>query len=129
MIKTFSLHFGSSNKPKILPLAPSGVAAINTDSTTFNNSLPSIQYCKFFLTKVPAMVKSKLQRDLFREVEFEVHKIPTSNVTLLHIHKRLREIFGYSEELAFASKSVAMEDLLQLQQIRASPYTLHSIVY
>ena len=87
------------------------------------------KYSKFFLAKVPDMVKSKLQCDLFREVEFEVHKIPISNIILLHIHKRLREIFGYSEELAFACKSEAVEDLLQLQQITASPYTLHSILY
>ena len=44
-----------------------------------------------------------------------------SNITLLHTHKRLCEIFGRSEEQTFAGKSiVAVGDLLQLPPIRPS---------
>ena len=44
------------------------------------------------------------------------------NITLLHTHKRSREIFGCSEELAFVGKGVvAAADFLQLLPVRASP--------
>ena len=45
-----------------------------------------------------------------------------SNVTLLHIHQRLQEIFGTSGSLLFGGKSIiAFGDLFQLEPIRSKP--------
>ena len=39
LAKTFNLYSGSPDKPKVLILAPTGVAAINIDGTTINSGL------------------------------------------------------------------------------------------
>ena len=39
LTKTFNLYSGSPDKPKVLILAPTGVAAININGTTINSGL------------------------------------------------------------------------------------------
>ena len=39
LTKTFNLYSGSPDKPKVLILAPTGVAAININRTTINSGL------------------------------------------------------------------------------------------
>ena len=81
---------------------------------------------------MPDLVKSKLRCD-YSEVEFviidEISMV--SNTTMLHIYKRLFEIFGCSEEFAFSGRSViAVGDLLHLPPIKASPiYTSYNSVF
>ena len=75
------------------------------------------------MEKVPDMVRSEL-RCGYSEVDYVIIDkiLMASNIILLNIHKRLCEIFGCLEELAFVGKSVvAVGDLLQLPTIRASP--------
>ena len=131
LIKTFSLHSGSPDKLKILLLAPTDVAATNVDAKTINTGLSINPNTPSFLAKMSYMIKSKLRCD-YLEAAFIVIEISmVSNIKLLNIHKRLYEIFGCSEELTFASKSViAVGDLLQLPPIRASPiYTPYNSVF
>ena len=107
LLKTFSFHSGSPDKPKILLLAPTGVAAINIDGTTINNGLSINPNTPDFLVKKPDLVKSKLRCD-YSEVEFVIldEILMVSNITMLHIHKRLCKIFGCSEELLFLGGGV-----------------------
>ena len=51
LLKTFSFHSGSPDKPKILSLAPIGVAAINIDGTTINTGLSINPNTPSFLVK------------------------------------------------------------------------------
>ena len=114
LLKTFSFHSGSPDKPKILSLAPIGVAAINIDGTTINTGLSINPNTPSFLVKKPDLVKSKLRCD-YSEVEFVIidEILMVSNITMLHIHKSLCEIFGCSEELLFLGRGViAVGDLL-----------------
>ena len=44
LTKTFNLHSGSPDKPKVLILASTGVAAININETTINSGLSISPY-------------------------------------------------------------------------------------
>ena len=95
LVKTFSFHSGSPDKPIVFLLAPTSVPDINIQGTTFNTGLSINPNTRSLLEKVPDLVKSKLWCD-HSEVQFviidEISMV--LNVTMLHIHKRLCEIFG-----------------------------------
>ena len=66
LIKNFSFHSGSPDKPKILLLAPTGVAAINIDGTTINAGLSINPNTPSFFGKSARSGKIKIAMWLFR---------------------------------------------------------------
>ena len=95
LTKTFNLYSGSPDKPKVLILAPTGVAAININGTTINSGLSIPPYVNgYTLPRLSDSERGRL-RNLYSEVLVvlidEISMV--SNICLLHIHKRLCEIF------------------------------------
>ena len=123
LTKTFNLYSGSPDKPKVLILAPTGVAAINIDGTTINSGLSIPPYVNgYTLPRLSDSERGRL-RNLYSDVLVvlidEISMV--SDIRLLHICKRLCEIFGCSESQPFANLSIlVVGDLLQLPPIKAS---------
>ena len=117
LTKTFNLYSGSPDKPKVLILAPTGVAAININGTTINSGLSIPPYVNgYTLPRLSDSERGRL-RNLYSEVLVvlidEISMV--SDIRLLHIYKRLCEIFGCSESQPFANLSIlVVGDLLQL---------------
>ena len=98
LTKTFNLCSGSPDKPKVLILAPAGVAAININGTTINLGLSIPPYVNgYTLPRLSDSEQGRL-RNLYSEVLVvlidEISMV--SNILSLHIYKRLCEIFGCS---------------------------------
>ena len=111
-VKTFRHPPCNPELPTVLLMAPTGVAAINIDGTTINTGLA-----------IPAMSdQRKTQcrlslKDLKLIIIDEISMV--GNTTLLHIHQRLKEIFGTSSTKLFAGISmIAVGDLYQLPPIK-----------
>ena len=123
LTKTFNFYSGSPDKPKVLILAPTGVAAININGTTVNSGLSIPPYVNgYTLPRLSDPERGRL-RNLYSEVSVvlidEISMV--SNIRLLHIYKRLFEIFVCSESQPFANLSILLVgDLLQLPPIKAS---------
>ena len=120
--KTFTDYVGTADKPKVLVLAPTGVATINVDGTTIHSGLGIPVNCRTqALPKLSDAKRSEL-RNLYSEIEViiidEISMV--SNITLTHIHQRLCEIFGCNLNEPFAKKTVlVVGDLLQLPPVKA----------
>ena len=121
--KTFRYAPTNLERPTVLLMAPTGVAAINIEGTTINSALAIPKNAGY---KLPAMSdpKKTQMRLLLSELKLliidEISMV--SNVTLLHIHQRLQEIFGTYGSLLFGGKSIiAVGDLFQLEPIRSKP--------
>ena len=68
LTKTFNLYSGSPYKPKVLILAPTGVAAINVNRTTINSGLSIPPYVKrYTLQRLSDSEQGRL-RNLYSEV-------------------------------------------------------------
>ena len=117
LTKTFNLYSGSPDKPKVLILSPTGVAAFNINGTTINSGLSIPSYVnEYTLPGISDSEQGRL-RNLYSEVLVNlIDKISmVSNIRLSHIHKRLCEIFDGSESQPFANLSIlAVGDLLQV---------------
>ena len=101
-------------------MAPTGVAAINIDGTTINTGLA---IPKETGDNVPAMSDQKKTQlrlslsDLKLIIIDEISMV--GNTTLLHIHQRLKDIFGTTSSLLFAGITIiVVGDLCQLPPIR-----------
>ena len=121
--KTFKCAPVNPDKPTVLLMAPTGVAAINIDGTTINTSLA---IPKETGDNVPAMSDQKRTQMRMSLSELKLLIIDeismVSNTTLLHIHQRLKEIFGTSNAQLFAGLSIiAVGDMFQLPPIRRKP--------
>ncbi|XP_066911415.1 uncharacterized protein [Clytia hemisphaerica] len=111
---------GDASKAKILRLAPTGVAAINIDGTTIHTGLG--------LSRHGFLPLSDKQRTNFRLKLQDVSVIFIDEIsmvspqTLLQIHQRLCEIFGLSDRIPFANKTVIVSgDLYQLPPVFGGP--------
>ena len=100
--------------------ATTGVAAINIDGTTINTGLAIPKEAG---DNVPAMSDQKKTQlrlslaDLKLIIIDEISMV--GNTTLLHIHQRLKDIFGTTSSLLFAGISIiVVGDLCQLPPIR-----------
>ncbi|XP_057294661.1 uncharacterized protein LOC130623196 [Hydractinia symbiolongicarpus] len=120
--KALSYLAGNLEKDKILILTPTGVATINVEGNTIHSAL-GIPVDRSFTKNI-----SKLKRCMLRNKLSELNIIVideismVSNKLLLHIHQRLTEIFGCSDDIPFAGISViACGDLYQLPPIQARP--------
>ena len=98
LTKTFNLYSESPDKPKVLILAPTGVATIDINGTTINSGLRIPPYVNgYILTRLSDSERGRL-RNFYSEVLVvlidEISMV--SNILSLHIHKRLCKIFGCS---------------------------------
>ena len=101
--------FRNSKKPrKVLLFGPTGVAALNIDGTTIHAGLGlNLNSNRYTLSKLSEALKAKLRFEYSEVVAIIIDEISmVSNVRLLQIHKRLCEIFGCSEAIHFAGKTV-----------------------
>lgn len=104
IVKTFRYPPINPEKPIVLLTAPTGVAAINIDGTTINTAFAIPKYTKE--NELPGMSDQKRtqMRLLLSELKLiiidEISMV--ANVTLLHIHQRLKEIFATTNSQLFA---------------------------
>ena len=117
--KIFLYHGSCPDRPRVLLLAPTGVASINIDGTTLHSAfgLP----CDGPFYPLNNKVLDSLRRK-FSEVQLiiidEISMV--SKKVFLQIHQRLVQIFMVQE--LFAGKSMLVcGDLYQLPPVRAVP--------
>ena len=100
-------------------MAPTGVAAINIDGTTINTALAIPKEAGDILPAMSDQKKTQLRLLLVDLKLIIIDEISMVGNTLLHIHQRLKEIFGSATSQLFASISIiAVGDLCQLPPIR-----------
>lgn len=120
---TKQLYYRSRNieKPKVLLVAPTGVAAININGTTIHTALgiPVGHYGKN-LPRLSDKMRCSLRNKLDEVCVLIIDEISmVSNLQLFYIHLRLVEIFGCQTGVPFAGVSViACGDLYQLPPVR-----------
>ena len=119
-VKTFRHPPCNPELPTVLLMAPTGVAAINIDGTTINTGLAVPTETGDYLPAMSDQRKTQYRlslKDLKLIIVDEISMV--GNTTLLHIHQRLKEIFGTSSSNLFAGISiVAVGDLYQLPPIK-----------
>ena len=100
-------------------MAPTGVAAINIDGTTINTGLAIPTETGDYLPAMSDQRKTQCRlslNDLKLIIIDEISMV--GNTTLLHIHQRLKEIFGTSSKLFAGISIIAVGDLYQLPPIK-----------
>ena len=112
---------GNPEKPRILLLAPTGVAAVNIDGTTIHTALGINVGGKLYPLndRQRGILRNKLAEVKFIIID-EISMV--SNVLLYQVHQRLNVIYGCSAELPFAGLPVlACGDLYQLPPVKGAP--------
>ena len=104
-------------------MAPTGVGAVNISGTTVNTGLAILKHTGINLPPLPDQKKTLLRLSLSELKLLIIDEISMiSNTRLLHIHQRLKEIFGTSSSKVFAGISIiAVGDLHQLPPIQQKP--------
>jgi ATP-dependent exoDNAse (exonuclease V) alpha subunit len=119
-VKTFRHPPINPELPTLLLMAPTGVAAINIGGTTINTALAIPKQTGDNLPAMLDQKKTQLRRsltDLKLTIIDEISMV--GNTTLLHIHQKLKQIFGTASSLLFGGISIiAVGDLCQLPPIR-----------
>ena len=124
LTKTFVCGNISGDKPKVLLMAPTGVAAINIDGTTIHTALniPVGNFKKNLPPLSHEMISSLRNRLSELEVIIIDEISMVSNDLLFHVHLRLTEIFGKVNDEPFAGKTViAVGDFFQLPPVGGRP--------
>ena len=122
-VKTFRCVNNNPELPTVLLMAPTGVAAVNIGGTTINTALAIPKDIGDNITAMSDQKKTQM-RLMLKELKLlildEVSMV--SNTMILHIHQRLKEIFGTPNSMLFACLSViVVGDLYQLPPIRRKP--------
>ena len=121
--KTFRHGFTNPDKPTVLLMAPTGVAAININGTTIHTALAIPKEAGDNLPPMSDQKRTQIRialSDLRLIIIDEISMV--SNTTLLHIHQRLKEIFATPNNQLFAGLSIiVVGDLYQLPPIRQRP--------
>ena len=119
--KLLSFKGGDPEKPRILILPPTGVAAINIDGATIHTTLRINVGHKLYPL-------NDLQRGIFQKKLSEIKFIIideisiASSVLFYQVHQRLNAIFGVSTDLPFAGLPVLVcGDLYQLPRVKGAP--------
>ena len=109
--------------PTVLLTAPTGVAAVNISGTTVNTALAIPKEAGSTLSPLSDQKKTFLRQSLSELRLIVVDELSMiSNNKLLHIHQRLKEIFGTSVSKLFADISIiCVGDFYQLPPIREKP--------
>jgi hypothetical protein len=119
-VKTFRHPPFNPELPTVLLLAPTGVAAINIDGTTVNTGLAIPKETGEYLPAMSDQRKTQYRislKDLKLIIIDEISMV--GNITLLHIHQRLKDIFGVpSIDLCADISIIAVGDLYQLPPIK-----------
>lgn len=90
-------------------MAPTGVSAINIDGTTINTGLAIPKQTGDNLLQMSDKKKTKFRLSLSEHVSV------VSNITLIHIYQRLKEIFGsFSSQLFAGITIITVGNLYQL---------------
>ena len=107
--KSLSFKGGDPEKPRILILAPTGVAAINIDGTTIHTALGINVGHKLYRLNDR---QRGILRNKFSEIKFiiidEISMV--SSVLFYQVHQRLNEIFGVSTDLPLAGLLVLVSN-------------------
>ena len=117
----FNFNSKFIEKPKVLLIAPTGVAAININGTTINSALGIPPHSRNIqLAKLSDKLKSRLINQYSELKAVIIDEISmVANVRLHQIHQRLCAIFGCPSDIPFANLTViVVGDLLQLPPIR-----------
>lgn len=122
-IKTFRHGLTNPELPTVLLAAPTGVSAININGTTVNTALSIPKEVGDILPAMSDQKRTQLRLSLSQLKLIIIDEISmVSNTTLLHIHQRLKEIFGTPNSKLFAKISIlAVGDLYQHPPIRRKP--------
>ncbi|KAL9977715.1 hypothetical protein ACROYT_G015152 [Oculina patagonica] len=122
-LKTFKYTAVNPSLPTVLLMASTGVAAINISGTTINTALAIPKDTGIHLSPLSDQKKTLLRLTLSELKLLIIDEISmVSNNMLLHIHQRLKEIFGTLTSNMFAGISIiAVGDLLQLPPIKQKP--------
>ena len=119
-VKTFRHPPFNPELPTVLLLAPTGVAAINIDGTTVNTGLAIPKETGEYLPAMSDQRKTQYRislKDLKLIIIDQISMV--GNITLLHIHQRLKDIFGVpSIDLCADISIIAVGDLYQLPPIK-----------
>ena len=123
LVKTFRRIVNNPELPTVLLMAPTGVSAINIKGMTINTGLAIPKETGENLPAMSDQKKTQI-RVLLSELKLiiidEVSMV--SNITLLHIRQRLKDIFGSNSSQLFAGISIiAVGDLYQLPPIHRKP--------
>ena len=123
LVKTFRCIVSNPELPTVLLMAPTGVSAINIEGTTINTGLAIPKETGENLPAMSDQKKTQI-RVLLSELKLiiidEVSMV--SKITLLHIHQRLKDIFGSNSSQLFAGISIiAVGDLYQLPPKHRKP--------
>jgi len=121
--KTFRHCNRNPDLQTVLLMAPTGIAAINISGTTINTALAIPKHSGENLPAMSDQTKTHLRialKELKLLIIDEISMV--SNCMLLHIHQRLKEIFGTPSSQMFAGLSLlVLGDLHQLPPIRRKP--------
>ena len=122
-IKTFRQTTSNPDLPTVLLMAPTGVSAIHIGGTTIHSALAIPKETGDNLPAMSDQKKTQMRLTLSELKLIIIDEISmVSNITLLHIHQRLKDIFGSSSSKLFAGISIiAVGDLYQLPPIRRKP--------
>ena len=122
-VNTFKYATVNPGLPKVLLMAPTGVAAVNVSGSTINSALAIPREVYGNLTPLSDQKKTLLRLSLSELKLIIIDEISmVSNNKLLHIHQRLKEIFGSSSSNLFADISIlCVGDFYQLPPIKERP--------
>ena len=119
--KVFLYRNGDPAKPRVLLLAPTGVASTNINGNIVHSGLHIP--CRGKLLPLNDVNKAEL-RNKYSEVELVIIDEISMVLSKLfyQIHKRLHEIFSPGQDVPFGRKSVLVcGDLCQLPPVPAKP--------
>ena len=118
MNKVLGYKGGHAHKPRILLLAPTGVAAININGTTIHSGLGINVGSKLYPLndQQRAALRNKLSEVRLIIID-EISMV--SSVLFYQVNQQLNEIFGYSGNEPFAGLPVIVcGDFFQLPQVK-----------
>ena len=118
--KMLMSHGSDLEKPRLLRLAPTGVASINIGGTTIHTGL-GIPIREFLC--LSDKQRTRLRNNLADVAIIIIDEISmVSSKLLVHIHQRLGEIYNVPGRIPFAGKTVIVSgDLYQLSPVFGKP--------
>ena len=119
--KTLLFHATNPEKPRVLLLAPTGVAAINIDGVIIHSALGIIPSNKFhpLADKTRCDLRNKLSEVKLIVID-EISMV--SSKLFYQIHERLIEVFASQDDLDFGGISIIVcGDLYQLPPVMGKP--------
>ena len=121
--KTFRHGQSNAEKPTVLLMAPTGVAAININGTTIHTALAIPKEAGENVPPMSDQKRTQIRISLSELKLIIIDEISmVSNTTLLHIHQRLKDIFATPNDQLYAGLSIiVVGDLYQLPPIRRKP--------